>query len=62
MDRYCIQILRGDNLDMEDPANDVIRFTGLSWAEVMRLCKLSFKEQYAATVWCEDGGEAGEGE
>ena len=62
MEKYSLQISRGDSLDITDFGNDVIRFTKLTWAEVLRLCKLSFAEGYATTIWREDNGEAGEGE
>ena len=58
MDKFCVQILRGDNLDVADFANDVIRFTKLTWSEALRLCKHSFAEGYAVTLWREDSGEA----
>lgn len=57
MEKYSLQIIRG-SLDITDFGNDVIRFTKLTWAEVLRLCKLSFAEGYATTIWREDSGEA----
>lgn len=57
MEKYSLQIIRG-SLDITDFGNDVLRFTKLTWAEVLRLCKLSFAEGYATTIWREDSGEA----
>lgn len=62
MEKYSLQIIRGNSLDITDFENDVIRFTNMTWAEALRLCKLSFAEGYAVTLWREDGEEADESE
>ena len=41
----------------EDVTTPSLEYSGLSWAEAVELCRLSFKNGFRCVIWLADGGE-----
>ena len=62
--KFTVIPIDGNAADVCDPYTDSLRYDGLTWAEAVELCRLSFTQGFQVIVWkidaAEDGGVHGE--